>query len=269
MFLIKNNVQRLEKFFRLTLKLFHECLTTFHKNSFQLIMIHKHQIGKSLLALNAYKSQLSCLNSKQMQIAVGVLLGDASIQSQNNGETYRLKFEQSNKHKHYLFHLYEIFEIWVLSEPKLYKRMNSYENEILSYRFQTISHKAFKPLADIFLNKENKKHIRMNLITDYLTPLSLAYWFMDDGGRLDYNANGGKGIIFNTQGFTFTEVEKLSKLLNHKFHLTCWVKTNKKKPVLAISGKDYEKLVQLIKPLIISSMLFKFPSERKTKKLMT
>jgi hypothetical protein len=70
----------------------------------------------------------------------------------------------------------------------------------------------------------------MNLITDYLTPLSLAYWFMDDGGRLDYNANGGKGIIFNTQGFTFTEVEKLSKLLNHKFHLTCWVKTNKKNP---------------------------------------
>jgi hypothetical protein len=44
-------------------------------------MINKNQIGKSRLALNAYKSQLSCLSQKQMQIAMGVLLGDASIQS--------------------------------------------------------------------------------------------------------------------------------------------------------------------------------------------
>lgn len=43
-----------------------------------------------------------------------------------------------------------------------------------------------------------KKLISKDLIKDYLTPRGLAYWFMDDGRKLDYSSNNGKGIIFNT-----------------------------------------------------------------------
>jgi len=32
---------------------------------------------------------------------------------------------------------------------------------------------------------KNKKSIPKNLILNHLSPIGLAYWFMDDGGKLD------------------------------------------------------------------------------------
>lgn len=55
--------------------------------------------------LNEYKKTLS---KTLFEISVGTLLGDASIQSQDGGKTYRLKFQQSeNLHRDYLFHLHQ------------------------------------------------------------------------------------------------------------------------------------------------------------------
>jgi len=44
-------------------------------------------------ALKFYKFQLKSLNQNQFETAIGLLLGDVSLQSQNKGKTYRLKFE--------------------------------------------------------------------------------------------------------------------------------------------------------------------------------
>ena len=82
---------------------------------------------------------------------------------------------------------------------------------------------------------------------------------MDDGGLLSYNKDyrsdipdwqifdllptykssicmmfGMFGLVFNTQGFSFQEVEILSQNLNHSYNLTTWVKENKKKPIIAV-----------------------------------
>jgi len=43
-----------------------------------------------------YKKSLSVsggLSMKQKEAAIGLILGDASLQSQNKGKTFRLKFE--------------------------------------------------------------------------------------------------------------------------------------------------------------------------------
>jgi hypothetical protein len=58
--------------------------------------------------LEEYKKHLS-LSEHLFEIAIGTLLGDASIQTLNRGKTFRLKFSQSQKnHTEYLFHLYEM-----------------------------------------------------------------------------------------------------------------------------------------------------------------
>ena len=229
---------------------------------FYKIDMDKNKIKKSRKKLSLYKQELTALTPKQFQIAIGVLLGDANIQTQNKGKTYRLRFEQSDKHKEYIFHLFEIFNEWVLSEPKQILRKNNNNRNVKTWRFQTISHKAFNILAQKFLDN-NKKSLEINFLTKNLTPLSLAYWFMDDGGLLDYTLNKGKGIVFNTHSFSSSEVENLKIILIKKFQLKCWVKLNKKKPILVVSGTSYEKIKLLIKPFIISYMLYKFPSDRK------
>jgi len=40
---------------------------------------------------------------------------------------------------------------------------------------------------------------------------------MDDGGKLDYSKNEGKGIVLNTQQFSVENVNQMSLELNEKF----------------------------------------------------
>jgi len=67
----------------------------------------------------------------------------------------------------------------------------------------------------------NKKSISQNLIKNYLTERSLAYWFMDDGGKLDYNINSkNMSVVLNTHSFTSAkEVENMaSARIRFKFY---------------------------------------------------
>lgn len=84
----------------------------------------------------------------------------------DKGKTYRLKFEWGDINKGYAFHVYVLFKD--LTEPKAQTRING--NEVLTWRFQTFSHEAFNPLAELFLSVQGKKMIKDGLIRDHLTP---------------------------------------------------------------------------------------------------
>lgn len=94
----------------------------------------------------------------------------------NKGITYRLKFEWGDL-KDDAFHVYDLFKEWILTEPKAQTRINSNGNEVITWRFQTFSHEAFNPLAELFLRvqfskgKQGKKMVKDGLIRDHLTPI--------------------------------------------------------------------------------------------------
>ena len=121
-----------------------------------------------------YKKSLTTLSTVQWEAALGLILGDASLQSQNGGKTYRLKFEWGDKQKSYVDHIVELYDEWVISPPHKKTRMSPKGNEIINWGFQTISHEAFNPLANLFLIN-NKKGITESLIPNYLTARGLAY----------------------------------------------------------------------------------------------
>jgi hypothetical protein len=252
------------------------------------MLIKKEEIGKSRNRLNEYKMQLLSLSLDQQEIAVGLCLGDASLQKQSkNKEEYRLKFEWSHKHKDYVFHVYDQFSEWILSPPKLQGRFHPLtKNLIQTWRFQTISHIAFLPLAELFLpvfsafgpspevpeGMENiststadtklstkrvfKKLIKPRLVLDHLTPKGLAYWYMDDGGLAFPNRFA---TSLNTHGFQFEEVKNLCEELSQKFELICWPKKNKGHHCIIISGHSYKHFKALIEPWIVPTMRYKIP----------
>ena len=43
--------------------------------------------------IKEYKQSLISLSTKQFEASIGLMLGDASLQTQNKGKNYRLKFE--------------------------------------------------------------------------------------------------------------------------------------------------------------------------------
>ncbi len=160
-------------------------------------------LGPNSKLVREYKQSLISLNTEQWEASIGLMLGDASLQTQNNGKNYRLKFEWSDKTKAYLDHVYNLFDEWVLSNPHKKTRISPKGNLVINWGFQTISNEAFNSLAKLFIIN-GKKGITNSLIKDHLTERGLAYWFMDDGGKLDYNKNSkNKSLVLNTQSFTF------------------------------------------------------------------
>lgn len=131
-------------------------------------------LGPNSNKVKEYKNSLFELTKVQWEAAIGLMLGDASLQSQNGGKTYRIKFEWGDRNKAYALHVHQLFDEWVLSEPHKKSRVSPKGKLVINWGFQTISHDAFKPLADLFL-KEKQKGISENLINNHLTPRGLAY----------------------------------------------------------------------------------------------
>jgi hypothetical protein len=216
-----------------------------------------------------YKKSLKFLTKEQKEASIGLMLGDASLQSQNKGKTYRMKFEWSNKNKAYLDHVFSLYNEWVLSEPHKKVRMSPNNNEIINWGFQTISHEAFNFLGDLFLAAASPegtpegtqgKSVPKNLILDHLTPRGLAYWFMDDGGKLDYNKGSkNRSIVLNTQSFKELEVKNMTEELSHKFNLICSNRKNKGKDIIVIKSESFDTFYDLIEPYTVEEMKSKLP----------
>ena len=100
--------------------------------------------------------------------------------------------------------------------------------------------------------KKGKKVIPLN-ISEYLTPLALAVWVMDDGGR----ANNGVRIAANS--FTLKEVELLSDVLKSKYNLENTIQNIYKENQysLYIKKQSVNNLRSIIGPYIHPSMLYK------------
>ena len=152
-----------------------------------------------------------------------------------------------------------MFDEWVLSNPHKKVRISPKGNTVINWGFQTISHKAFNPLAELFL-LDGKKGISDSLIKNHLSERGLAYWFMDDGGKLDYNKNSkNKSVVLNTQSFSDLEVIQMSKELSNKFKLNCEVRSNKGKKIIVILSDSYLTFRKTIDPFIVPEMIYQLP----------
>jgi len=97
-------------------------------------MINKQLLikaGPNSKLMREYKESLTDLNNSQWEASIGLMLGHASLQSQNEGKTHRIKFEWTDKNKSYLDHVYNLFDEWVLSPPHKKERISPKGNLIL------------------------------------------------------------------------------------------------------------------------------------------
>lgn len=201
------------------------------------------------------------LTPQQKEIAVGTLLGDASLQTQSGGKTWRIKWQMSIKHADYANQICKEFgDRWITTKPHAISRSNS---EMLG--FQTVTSVNLIGLAHLFLEEKGGRFVKVykpGLMIDHLTDRGLAYWFMDDGGKADYTSNEGKGITLNTHGFEEQGVIAICQELTEKFKLEARPRPNKGCYVVLISGRSFEIFEKLVTPYLVKSMRAKMPSPR-------
>ena len=90
-------------------------------------------------------------------------------------------------------------------------------------------------------------------IYEYLTPLALAVWIMDDGGWANY------GIRIATNSFDLKEVELLNETIKSKYNLETTIQKIWKEDQYSIYIKkqSVEKIIKIVGPYIHSSMQYK------------
>jgi hypothetical protein len=139
--------------------------------------------------LNKERSEIQ-LEDKLKQI-LGTILGDAYIRrfsNKSNTSRVALVFRQGLKNAEYLNHLYLLFQSYVLALP-IKSMIVDKKTKLPRYSlsFATMSLPCFNEFFELFY-LDGIKIVPKN-ISNFLTPISLAYWIMDDR---NFTGNGLK-----------------------------------------------------------------------------
>ena len=194
------------------------------------------------------------LSKKQKSILFGIILGDGYLQKTGK-KNARLRLEHGSKQKDYLLwkvgNLKKLFQ----GKPKYLERIHPITKRKYCYwRHQSQSTPYLGKLRKIFY-PNNKKKIPDEL-EKYLTTITLAVWYMDDG----YYYLRDRCSYLYLGNVTQKEAEIVKQVLLKKFHLLVRVKKKKKGYAIYFPPKETEKLKSLIKDYVISYFNYKFPS---------
>lgn len=211
---------------------------------------YKTKISPNSKLFKEYKLTLNGLSINQKERAIGHILGDARIEQAKSKNGHLIKFEWSNQE--YAIAVFEEFKEYVITEPRLQKRINKLGNVNITWCFQTIVHPDFDFLGNIFLN--NGKKVLHDKVFEIIKPRSLASWFIDDGG---INGSHSRGIQFNTQSFTCEEVNKLKDSLNITYEFKAWTVMKRNKYVINIPASEYSKFISVCGEYIYPFMRYK------------
>ena len=152
----------------------------------------------------------------QKQAIIGVLLGDAYIERVKITHNSRLRLEQTYPgHSSYLWHLYSVFanltgNILPKSPTRKLDKRTGKIYESIAFKTRNLSCLNF--YQEIFY-VNGVKVVPAN-IAEFLTPISLAYWIMDDGSINFYGQT-----VLHTNAFTLNDLEILCKALKDNFGL--------------------------------------------------
>lgn len=220
------------------------------------------------------------LPKKVIDALHGSMLGDGWLgfkKCRDPNPTGNARYSMSLKNHEYIMHLWsKIYSPICTStvpcprpNPKTGRPASSYNFKTLSLVPLTLLHKIWYSWSP-----ELTKYVKILPLNigELLTPIGLALWIQDDGSR------DGNGLVLCTECFTLSlsllmhlcrlrrkrsEVELLRSVLRDNFGLTSTIWELKQKGRhlgwrIYIRAENKDKLISLVKPYFVPSMLYKF-----------
>lgn len=183
------------------------------------------------------------LSIEQREILVGLLLGGILMESDENRKNHVICFEFKEKYESHSVlkrHIYDQFHEWLHISCK-----SSNDNDDIPYRFFTIPHISFGYYGDQFWPKG--KLMIPKLIHRWLSPRTLAYWYMYAGHR-----TSSGDIVLKLKGSN-EGIEKVVKALKSK-SLDCKVKRKGRVCWIGFLGKDSTWFWKMTEPYILDEL---------------
>jgi len=191
-------------------------------------------------------------NIDVISVIFGTLLGDAHAEKRAFGT--RISFFQEAVHISYLLYLHNLFSVSGYCNPKIPNittRLGVKGKIRKRIRFSTWTYTSFNWIHELWY-VNNIKCVPEN-IGQYLTPLALAVWIMDDGAKV------GKGLKLSTNSFTYNECLVLVKVLSDNFNLKTSIQSAgaKDQYIIYIWNESMDNLRNIVSPYIIPEMKYK------------
>lgn len=145
-------------------------------------------------------------------ILIGTLLGDSYAEKHGNGTRFFFQQEHSNNAYLLWFHNF-ISKLGYCNPdtPKILTRLGKGGKIRQLNRFKTFTFTSFNWIQEAFY-VNNIKTVP-NFVENFLSPLALAVWIMDDGSIVS------SGLKIATNSFNQTEVQMLCDILKRKYNL--------------------------------------------------
>lgn len=151
-------------------------------------------------------------NINIISILFGSILGDCHRETRR-GAT-RFTFSQSFSHKDYLLWMHKIISnLGYCNEniPLIKTSLDKGGKIRMNLKFNTFTYSSLNWIREAFYI--NGVKVVPTITEQYLTPLALAIWIMDDGGLVS------SGLKLSTNSFKKEDVDFLCNILNNKYKL--------------------------------------------------
>jgi hypothetical protein len=186
---------------------------------------------------------------------IGHLLGDGSMLIHKaktiRGSNARFSFTQGLVHKDYFDFVYDNFKQYCNGPAYERIRFTKLTGIFESLVFNTLSLPCFNFYQELFYNS-GKKRIPDNII-DFLSPISLSTWIMDDG---TFNKRD-KILTLCTDSFKKLEIELLLTTLRDKYNLKCRRERKRKSYRIVIIKSSMDTVRDIVSIHFHPSMLYK------------
>lgn len=194
-------------------------------------------------------------NHDILSILTGTLLGDAHAERRRSGNGSRISFSQESSRGEYLHYLHGLIAKLGYCNPAvpvIQTRLVAGGKIRYTLRFHTYTYTSLNFIRDLWYDSKGTKVVP-NTIADFLTPLALAIWIMDDGGRVGY------GLKLATNSFTFADTTRLVQILHNLYGIKATVQSAgvSNQYVIYVWSESMPRLRELVRPYMVSSMLYK------------
>ena len=189
------------------------------------------------------------LTDRQKEIIIGTLLGDGHLEK--NGRYTRLRVDHYNRHKEYIFWLVKELTPFSLL-PRTISETDKRNGKVYSrWHFSTKSLPIFDEFRELFY--VGKRKIIPEKLDKFITPLSLAIWYMDDGFR----RKDSKGFYLCTSSYTQKEHAVLQEVLYKRFMILTKIHHQREYLRTFIPSAYADRFNTLVKPYIIPNLSYK------------
>lgn len=196
------------------------------------------------------------IDSVAKEVLLGILLGDGSLSSKYGVINGAVDFSHSVNQKEYFD---ETVRLLGSGNCSIRKLTSGYGSQMFSCHYKTNS--EFKELVKSICWNGEKKYISEEWCS-MLTPISLAFWYMDDGSiRNADDSNARPRLSLATNNFDNDECQLLVDCLDKRFNIKAKVfnEDSYKGNTIILDTDNTDKFCALVAPYIFDSMKYKLP----------